>query len=50
LIVKEADYSPDRSILELRVRERPGNPQAENIEWRARRTNGGETVYEIDIR
>jgi hypothetical protein len=50
LIVKQSDFSPDRSILERRVRELSGNPQAEIIEWRKRQTNGGETVYEIDIR
>jgi hypothetical protein len=50
LIVKQSDLSPDRSVLERRVRELSGNPRAEIIEFRERRTELGETVYEIDIR
>jgi hypothetical protein len=50
LIVKQSDFSPDRSILERRVRELSGNPQAEIIGWRERQNERGETVYEIDIR
>ncbi len=50
LIVKQADFSPDRSTLERRVRELSGNPQAEIIEMRERMTERGEKVYEIDIR
>ena len=50
LIVKQADFSPDRSILEHRVRELSGNPKAEIIGFRERKTDLGETVYEIDIR
>ena len=50
LIVKQSDFSPDRSQLERRVRELSGNPKAEIIEWRERLTEAGEKVYEIDIR
>ncbi|HEX6126807.1 MAG TPA: hypothetical protein VFZ23_15650 [Pyrinomonadaceae bacterium] len=50
LIVKQADFSPDRTVLERRVRELSGNPHAEIVEWRKRQTADGETVYEIDIR
>ena len=50
LIVKQSDFSPDRSVLERRIRELSGNPQAEVVEWRERHTATGETVYEIDIR
>jgi|SRR5215203_1589522 len=50
LIVKQSDFSPDRAILQRRVRELSGNPEAEIIDMRERRTDGGETVYEIDIR
>ena len=50
LIVKQADFSPEKTILERRVRELSGNPNAEIIEWRKRETTDGETVYEIDIR
>ena len=50
LIVKQADFSPDKTVLERRVRELSGNPRAEIIDWRQRRTATGEIVYEIDIR
>ena len=50
LIVKQADFSPDRSVLERRIRELSGNPNAEVVAWRSRQTPAGETVYEIDIR
>jgi len=50
LIVKQSDFSPDKTVLERRVRELSGNPRAEIIEWRERRTASGELVYEIDIR
>ena len=50
LIVKQADFSPDKALLEKRVRELSGDPNAEIVEWRPRKTPDGETVYEIDIR
>jgi hypothetical protein len=50
LIVKEADFSPDKAILEQRVRRLSGNPKAEIVEWRKRETVDGETVYDVDIR
>lgn len=50
LIVKQADFSPDKAILQQRVRDLSGNPNAEIIDWRKRQTADGETVYEIDIR
>jgi hypothetical protein len=50
LIVKQSDFSPDKAVLERRVRELSGNPRAEIVEWRMRETVDGETVYEIDIR
>jgi hypothetical protein len=50
LIVKQSDFSPEKTILEKRVRELSGNPRAEIVEWRARLTPDGETVYDIDIR
>ncbi|HVF29862.1 MAG TPA: hypothetical protein VNA22_02780 [Pyrinomonadaceae bacterium] len=50
LIVKQSDFSPDRSELERRVRELSGNPNAEIIDFRERLTDRGEKVYEIDIR
>ncbi|MEP7149742.1 MAG: hypothetical protein ABI857_12760 [Acidobacteriota bacterium] len=50
LIVKQADFSPEKAVLEQRVRTLSGNPRAEIVEWRKRETSDGETVYEIDIR
>jgi hypothetical protein len=50
LIVKQSDFSPDKPILEQRVRAISGNPKAEVVEWRKRETPDGETFYEIDIR
>ena len=50
LIVKQSDFSPDKPVLEQRVRALSGNPKAEVIDWRKRETPDGETVYEIDIR
>ena len=50
LIVKQADFSPERTVLQQRVRDISGNPSAEVIGWRERRMANGEIVYEIDIR
>jgi hypothetical protein len=50
LIVKQTDFSPDKTVLQRRVRELSGNPNAEIFEWRERLTEAGETVYEIEIR
>ena len=50
LIVKQTDFSPDKAVLQRRVRELSGNPNAEIVDLRERRTDAGETVYEIEIR
>jgi hypothetical protein len=50
LIVKQSDFSPEKSVLEQRIRAFSGNPKAEVIDWRKREMPNGETVYEIDIR
>jgi hypothetical protein len=50
LIVKQSDFSPDKTVLERRVRDLTADPKAEVIGWRERKTPDGETVYEIDIR
>ncbi len=50
LIVKAEDYSSDRAVLAKRVRELSGNPEAEIVEAREKKTARGETVYEIEIR
>jgi len=50
LIVKQSEFSPDKPVLEQRVRVISGNPKAEVVDWRKREMPDGETVYEIDIR
>src|SRR5687767_12544536 len=50
LVVKQSDFSPDKAVLQQRVRELLADPKAEVVGWRERHTQGGETVYEIDIR
>lgn len=50
LIVKQTDFSPDKTVLQRRVRELSGNPNAEIVDLRERRTDAGETIYEIEIR
>lgn len=50
VIVQANDYSPDRAVLEGRVREISGNPKAEIVDLRERKNAKGETVYEIEIR
>jgi hypothetical protein len=50
IIVQASDFSPEKSILQQRVREISGNPDAVVIDWRAKNNAQGETVYEVDIR
>lgn len=50
LIVQQKDFSPDRAVLEKRVRELSGRSDAEIIATRERKSDSGETIYEIDIR
>lgn len=50
VIVQEKDFSPDKALLEKRVRELSGNPNAEIVEFRQKRNARGEVIYEIDIR
>ncbi len=50
LIVQQKDFSPDRAVLEKRVRELSGRPDAEIVATRERKNGTGETVYEIEIR
>ena len=50
LVVKQSDFSPDKAVLEQRVRDLLADPKVEVVGWRERHTPGGETVYEIDIR
>ena len=50
LIVQASDFSPEKNILQQRVRDISGNPEAIVVDWREKKNNRGETVYEIDIR
>lgn len=50
LIVQQKDFSTDRVALEKRVREISGRPDAVIVEARERKTDAGETFYEIDFR
>ena len=50
LIVQTKDFSPDRAVLEKRVKELSGRPDAEIVAWRKKENESGETFYEIDIR
>ena len=50
LIVQASEFSPEKNILQQRVRELSGNPEAIIVDWREKRNARGETVYEVDIR
>lgn len=50
LIVQQNDYSPDRAVLEKRVKELSGRPDAVIVETKERRNDKGEIFYEIEIR
>lgn len=50
LIVQQSDFSPEKSVMESRVKELSGNPHAEIVDWRKKTDSQGETYYEIDIK
>lgn len=50
LIVQASDFSSEKSILEKRVKELSGNPDAVVVNWREKKNARGETIYEVDIR
>lgn len=50
LIVKAEDFSTDKSVMDKRVKEFSGNPNAEIVGWNEKKNARGETIYEIDIR
>ena len=50
IIVQASDFSPEKNILQQRVRDMSGNPEAIVVDWREKKNNRGETVYEVDIR
>lgn len=50
LIVQQKDFSPNRVVLEKRVKELSGRPDAVIVSTRERKNEYGEVFYEIDIR
>ena len=50
LIIQAEDFSPDRSVMEKRVKELSGNPNAEIVDLHEKKNAKGETIYEIEIR
>ncbi|MGI8811447.1 MAG: hypothetical protein ACR2IH_02830 [Pyrinomonadaceae bacterium] len=50
LIVQRSDFSPDKTVMQKRVREMTGDPNAEIVETRERLDGSGEKVYEIYVR
>ena len=50
VIVQATDFSPEKNILQQRVRDISGNPEAVVVDWREKKNNRGETVYEVDFR
>lgn len=50
LIVQASDFSAEKDLLQQRVRDLSGNPQAVVVDWREKKNARGETIYEIDIR
>ena len=50
VVVKQADFSAEKAILDKKVKELSGNQNAEIIEWREKKDNEGNVIYEIDFR
>lgn len=50
LVVKAQDFSGDKSVMQQRVRELSGNPNAEIADFYEMRDVNGNTFYEIEIR
>ncbi len=50
LIVKARDFSPDKTVMDRRVKDLSGNPNAEILDWHEKKNADGETIYEIEIR
>lgn len=50
LIVQASDFSTEKQLLQQRVRDLSGNPDAVVVDWREKKNARGETIYEIDIR
>ena len=49
LIVKAEDFSKDKEEMSRRVKELSGNPEAEILEFREKKNEKGESIYEIEI-
>lgn len=50
LIVKAEDFSPDKSVMQKRVKELSGNENAEIIDLREKKDANGQTFYVMEIR
>ena len=50
LIVKAQDFSTVESERKKKIKELSGNPNAEIIDLKEKRNDGGELYYEIEIR
>ena len=50
LYVKQKDFSSDRAVLQEKVRELSGRPDAVIVGMRERKGENGDTIYEIDIK
>ena len=49
LIVKAEDFSKDKEEMSRRVKELSGDADAEVLEFREKKNEKGETIYEIEI-
>lgn len=49
LIVKAEDFSKDKEDMSRRVKELSGNADAEILEFREKKNEKGESIYEIEI-
>lgn len=50
LNVQSSDFSSEKSVLEKRVRELSGDPDAVVLDWSKKTNEKGEVFYEIDLR
>jgi len=50
LTFKASELVADKSVLQERVRQLSGDPEAEVVSFRETKNAAGETVYEVEIR
>lgn len=50
VVVKQHEFSPDRTELRAKVRRLSGNESAEVVEWRESKDEQGETIYLVDLK